>query len=73
MEDLPGGSLVKDPPTNAGDTGFIPDMGRSHVPWGNEAHANYWAPQQEKPLQREARARNQRKAPAAMKTQHDQK
>lgn len=41
MEDLPGGSLVKDPPTNAGDTGFIPDMGRSHVPWGNEAHANY--------------------------------
>ena len=41
MEDLPGGSLVKDPPANAGDTGFIPDMGRSHVPWGNEAHTNY--------------------------------
>ena len=28
---LPGGSLVKNPPANAGDTGSIPDLGRSHM------------------------------------------
>ena len=26
---LPGGSVVKTPPANAGDTGFIPGLGRS--------------------------------------------
>ena len=30
----PGGSAVKNPPANAGDTGSIPGLGRSHMPWG---------------------------------------
>ena len=34
---FPGGSVVKNPPANAGDTGSIPDPGRSHVLWGNQA------------------------------------
>ena len=25
--------MVKNPPANAGDVGFIPDLGRSHMPW----------------------------------------
>ena len=29
--DFPAGSVVKNPPANAGDTGSIPDGGRSHV------------------------------------------
>ena len=29
---LPGGSVIKNPPANAGDTGSIPDLGRSHMP-----------------------------------------
>ena len=28
----PGGSVVKNLPVNAGDTGSIPDSGRSHMP-----------------------------------------
>ena len=28
---FPGGSMVKNPPANAGDTGSIPDSGRSHM------------------------------------------
>ena len=32
---LPGGSLVKNPPANAGDTGSIPDPGRSQMPQSN--------------------------------------
>ena len=32
MEGFPGGSEVKNPPDNAGDTGLIPGLGRSHVP-----------------------------------------
>ena len=32
--DFPGGSVVKNPPANAGDTGSIPDQGRSHM-WRN--------------------------------------
>ena len=28
---FPGGSAVKNPPANAGDTGSIPDPGRSHT------------------------------------------
>ena len=30
-----GASVVENPPANAGDMGFIPDLGRSHMPWGN--------------------------------------
>ena len=33
--DFSGGSVVKNPPAYAGDTGFIPDPGRFHVPRGN--------------------------------------
>ena len=29
---FPGGSVVKNPPANAGDTGLIPGLGRSHMP-----------------------------------------
>ena len=28
---FPGGSVVKNPPANAGDTGLIPDPGGSHI------------------------------------------
>ena len=37
--DFPGGPVVKNPPPNAGDTGSIPDWGRSHVPQGSWARA----------------------------------
>ena len=33
--DFPGGTVVKSPPANAGDTGFEPGPGGSHVPWSN--------------------------------------
>ena len=36
---FPGGSVVKNPPANAGDTGPIPDLGRFHVAQSNEARA----------------------------------
>ena len=29
--DFPGGTVVKNPPANAGDTGSIPGPGRSHM------------------------------------------
>ena len=29
---FPGGSVVNNPPVNAGDTGSIPGLGRSHMP-----------------------------------------
>ena len=35
---FPGGSVVKNPPANARDTGAIPDLGRSHMPQSNAAH-----------------------------------
>ena len=35
----PGGSVVKNPPANAGDTGSSPGPGRSHMPRSNEARA----------------------------------
>ena len=35
MEGVPGGSVAKNLPTNAGDTGSIPGPGRSHMPWSN--------------------------------------
>ena len=31
VKDFPGGSVVKNPPANAGDTGSIPAQGRSHM------------------------------------------
>ena len=37
--DLPGGPVVKNPPANAGATGWIPGLGRFRMPWGNHAHA----------------------------------
>ena len=30
--DFPGGTVVKNPPANAGDTGSSPGPGRSHIP-----------------------------------------
>ena len=33
--DFPGGTVVKNPPVNAGDTGSSPGLGRSHIPWSN--------------------------------------
>ena len=35
VQSFPGGSVVKNPPANAGDTGLIPDLGRSHMPRSN--------------------------------------
>ena len=31
-EGFPGGTAVKNPPANAGDTGSSPGLGRSHMP-----------------------------------------
>ena len=42
---FPGGSVIKNPPANTGYMGLIPDLGRSHMPWSNQARE----PQQEKP------------------------
>ena len=33
--DFPGGPVVENLPCNARDTGSIPDLGRSHMPWGS--------------------------------------
>ena len=88
--DFPGGTVVKNPPANAGDTGSIPGPRRSHMLWSNKArvpqllslcsracepqllslHATSaeacahraHALQQEKPLQWEASALQQRVA-----------
>ena len=35
---FPGGSMVKNPPVNAGDNGLIPGVGRSHIQWSSKAH-----------------------------------
>jgi len=35
LRDFPGGSVVKNPPTNAGKLGSIPDQRRSHMPWNS--------------------------------------
>ena len=32
---FPGGSVIKNLPASAGDTGSIPGLGRSHMPWSN--------------------------------------
>ena len=36
---FPGGTVVKNPPANAEDTGPSPGGGRSHMPQSNEARA----------------------------------
>ena len=33
--DFPGGTVVKNLPANAGDTGSIPGLGKCHMPQGN--------------------------------------
>ena len=35
MGDFPGGTVVKNPPANAGHTGSSPGPGRSHMPRSN--------------------------------------
>ena len=35
LRDFPGGTVVKNPPANAGNMGSIPGLGRSHMPWSN--------------------------------------
>ena len=35
FKDFPGGTVVKNPPANAGDTGVNPSLGRSHMPQSN--------------------------------------
>ena len=32
---LAGSSVVKNPPTNVGDTDSVSDLGRSYMPWSN--------------------------------------
>ena len=32
LRTFPGGSVLKNPPASAGDTGSIPGLGRSHKP-----------------------------------------
>ena len=32
FRDFPGGTVVRDPPANAGDLGSSPGLGRSHMP-----------------------------------------
>ena len=33
--DFPGGTMVKNPPANAGDTGLTPGLTRFHMPQSN--------------------------------------
>ena len=35
FEGFPGGAVVENLPTNAGDTGSSPGLGRSHMPWSD--------------------------------------
>ena len=35
LGDFPGGTVVKNPPANAGDMSSISGPGRSHMPWSN--------------------------------------
>ena len=55
-QDFPGGTMVKNPPANAGDTGSSPGLGRSHVPWSGWARE----PQLLKPARLEPVLRNKR-------------
>ena len=38
-EDFPGGTVVKNLPVNAGDTGSIPGSGEFHMPQSNMCHS----------------------------------
>ena len=65
LGDFPGGTVDKNPPANAGDTGSVPSLGRSHVPQSK------LSPQPKLPmspiaraLQREDGTLQQRVAPA---------
>ena len=41
--DFFGGSVVKNLPAKAGNTGLTPDLGRSHIPRGQLSPShNYW-------------------------------
>ena len=75
VEGFPGGTVVKNPPANAGDTGLSPVLGRSHMSRSNQARApqllslrsracepHYWAraPQLLKPTCLEPVLRNKR-------------
>ena len=54
---FPGGSVVKNQPANAGETGLIPDLGGSHMPRSKYARgpqllslrSRVWEPQLLKP------------------------
>ena len=46
--DFPGGSVVGNPPANAGDMDSVPGPGRFLMPWSNQAHV----PQQLSPCSR---------------------
>ena len=35
QRDFPGGAVVKNPPTNAGDASSNPGLGRAHMPRSN--------------------------------------
>ena len=77
---LPGGSVIKNPPLNAGNMDSIPDLGRfphaaeqrsQYVATTEPRSHNHWAhnsracaPQREKPSQWEALTPQQRVAPA---------
>ena len=47
LGDFPGGPLVKNPPSRAGDTGLIPDQGAKnpHAAWQLSPHAAPAEPQ----------------------------
>ena len=84
-QNFPGGSVVKNPPANAGDMGLNPSLGRSHLLWDSYAsvlqllkplHPRARALQQEKPPQGEAcslQLESSLSSHAAMKTQRIQK
>ena len=44
VEDFLGGSMVRNLPANAGDTGLILDLGRSYMLWSNSAHVPHTEP-----------------------------
>ena len=60
---FPSGSVVKNLLVNAGDTGSIPGLGRSHMPQSNQVHVL----QQEKLPQGAARAPQLEKSPRGNK------
>ena len=58
LSGFPGGSVVRNPPANAGDMSAIPGPGRPYLPWSSKAHvpqllilcAGAWEPQLLKPV-----------------------